>query len=188
MINRSKLPVLILVATISGLTSIVTTKPIAFAQQTSTNLITYINSTYGIKLQYPSNWDKQENGTKQDTQTDVVSFSPPASNSNASLDVSTDNGVKGESITEYSSGSLSDLKQSFKNFKLIESTNTVLAGLPAFRLIFTSENENTITRDMEIGTIKGDTAYLLTYEGGVSEYDKNLPIAQKMIDSFQITK
>lgn len=187
MINRSKLPVLVLVAMISGLTLIVATKPTAFAQQTSTNFITYSNSTYGIKLQYPSNWDKQENGTKQDTQTDVVSFSPPVSNSNASLDVSTDSGVSGESIAEYSSGSLSDL-HSFKNFKLIESTNTILAGLPAYRLIYTSENENTIVKDMEIGTIKGDTAYLLTYEGGVNEYDKYLPVAQKMIDSFQLTK
>jgi eukaryotic-like serine/threonine-protein kinase len=133
-------------------------------------------------LQYPSNWDKQENGTKQDTQTDVVSFSPSVSNSNASLDVSTDSGVKGESIAQYSSGSLNDLKQSFKNFKLIESTNTFLAGLPAYRLIYTSEDGNTLV------TIKGDTAYFLTYEGGVNEYDKYLPTAQTMVDSFQITK
>jgi len=41
---------------------------------------------------------------------------------------------------------------------------------------------------MEIGAIKGHKAYILTYEAGPNEYDKYLPIAIKMIDSFQITK
>ena len=41
---------------------------------------------------------------------------------------------------------------------------------------------------MEIGAIKGDKAYILTYETGMNEYDKYLPIIQEMINSFQITK
>ena len=64
-------------------------KQIAFAQQ-ATNLLTYENSSYGIKIQYPSTWEKQENGTKQGSVTDAVSFLPPTINSNASLDISID--------------------------------------------------------------------------------------------------
>jgi hypothetical protein len=41
---------------------------------------------------------------------------------------------------------------------------------------------------LEIGAIKGDKAYILTYEAGMNEYDKYLPIIQEMINSFQITK
>ena len=58
---------------------------------TATNFLPYENSTYGIKVQYPSSWDKQENGTRQDTETDLVTFYPPSTNSNASLDISIDN-------------------------------------------------------------------------------------------------
>jgi hypothetical protein len=41
---------------------------------------------------------------------------------------------------------------------------------------------------MEIGAIKGGKVYLLTYEAGPNEYDKYLPIALKMIDSFKLIK
>lgn len=62
---------------------------LAQVKPTTTNFITNQNSTYGIKIQSPSDWQKQENGTKQDTQTDIVTFYAP-SNSNANLDLSID--------------------------------------------------------------------------------------------------
>jgi hypothetical protein len=56
-----------------------------------------------------------------------------------SLHVSTDDisDEKGVSVSQYSSEGLSDLQQSFRNFKLIESTTkNVLATLPAYKLIY----------------------------------------------------
>lgn len=182
---------LVLVLVLSGLTLIVTSKLIAIAQPGPLNLLTYANSTYGIKFQYPSNWDKVQNGTKQDTETDIVTLYPPASNSNASIDVSIDDisDEKGMSVAQYSSDGLSDLKQSLKDFKVIESTTkNVLATLPAYKLVYTSQDGNTVLKDMEIGAIKGDKAYIITYEAGVGEYDKYIQMVQKMIDSFQVTK
>ncbi|MGB7954422.1 MAG: PsbP-related protein, partial [Candidatus Nitrosopolaris sp.] len=172
----------------------VATMQTVFAQQTTkstTNFLQYANSTYGIKLQYPSSWDKEENGTKQDTETDVVTFSPPAINSNASLDISIDDisDEKGIALAQYASSGVSDLKQSLKNFKLVGlSTNSVLAGLPAYKSIYTYVDQNTIFKDMEIGAIKGDKVYILTYEAGMNEYDKYLPVIQELINSFQVTK
>jgi hypothetical protein len=183
--------VLALVVIVSGISLVVATKQTVFAQQTTTNFLPYANSTYGIKLQYPSSWDKEENGTRQGTETDVVTFSPPAINSNASLDMTIDDisDEKGIALAQYASGSISDLKQSVKNFKLVGlNTNSVLAGLPAYKSIYTYVGENTIFKDMEIGAIKGDKAYILTYEAGMNEYDKYLPIIQELINSFQLTK
>jgi eukaryotic-like serine/threonine-protein kinase len=68
------------------------------------------------------------------------------------------------------------------------TTNNVLAGLSAYKSIYTYVGENTTFKDMEIGAIKGDKAYILTYEAGINEYDKYLPIIQELINSFQITK
>ena len=185
---------LVLIVIISYVYPTIATKQTVFAQQTTkstTNFLPYVNSTYGIKLQYPSSWDKEENGTRQDTETDVVTFSPPAINSNASLDISIDDisDEKGIALAQYASSGVSDLKQSLKNFKLVGlSTNSVLAGLPAYKSIYTYVDQNTIFKDMEIGAIKGDTAYILTYEAGINEYDKYLPIIQELINSFQVTK
>jgi hypothetical protein len=189
--NKTILSVLALVVIVSGISLVVATKQTVFAQQTTTNFLPYANSTYGIKLQYPSSWDKEENGTRQGTEIDVVTFSPSAINSNASLDMTIDDisDEKGIALAQYASGSISDLKQSVKNFKLVGlNTNSVLAGLPAYKSIYTYVGENTIFKDMEIGAIKGDKAYILTYEAGMNEYDKYLPIIQELINSFQLTK
>jgi serine/threonine-protein kinase len=189
--NKTILSVLALVVIVSGISLVVATKQTVFAQQTTTNFLPYANSTYGIKLQYPSSWDKEENGTRQGTETDVVTFSPSAINSNASLDMTIDDisDEKGIALAQYASGSISDLKQSVKNFKLVGlNTNSVLAGLPAYKSIYTYVVENTIFKDMEIGAIKGDKAYILTYEAGMNEYDKYLPIIQELINSFQLTE
>ena len=179
-------------------TSLITTSLIAImphtllAQSAPANLLTYQNSTAGIKLQYPSNWVKQENGTRQDTQTDLVTFTPTI-NSNASLDITVDDITDSLSTTlaQYASDEIGSLKQQFANndFKLIESKSSIiLAGLPAYRIAYTSVDQNTTTKDMEIGAIKGGKVYLLTHEAGPNEYDKYLPIALKMIDSFKLIK
>jgi eukaryotic-like serine/threonine-protein kinase len=192
--NKSILSTLVLIVIISYVYPTVATKQTVFTQQTTkptTNFLPYANSTYRIKLQYPSSWDKEENGTRQDTETDVVTFSPSAVNSNTSLDISIDNisDEKGIPLAQYASDSISDLKQSLKDFNLVGSTtNNILAGLPAYKSIYTYVGENTIFKDMEIGAIKGDKAYILTYEAGINEYDTYLPIIQELINSFQLAK
>jgi eukaryotic-like serine/threonine-protein kinase len=162
------------------------------AQTTPANLLTYQNSTFGIKMQYPSNWEKQENGTRQDTQTDIVTFLSPVINSRANLDVSIDDisGEKGISLTQYANQNIADLNQSLPDAKLIASNtnNVVIAGLPAYRMVYTSADGSTILKTMEIGAMKGDKVYILTYEAAMQEYAKYLPVIQRMIDSFQITK
>ncbi|MFZ0894237.1 MAG: hypothetical protein WAZ77_07020 [Candidatus Nitrosopolaris sp.] len=72
--NKSILSMLVLIVIISYVYPTIATKQTVFAQQTTkstTNFLPYVNSTDGIKLQYPSRWDKEENGTKQDTETDT---------------------------------------------------------------------------------------------------------------------
>lgn len=183
--------VLLLLIVIAAIILTVATEHEVFAQQTTTNFLTYENSTFGIKVQYPASWDEEQNGTKQDTETDIVTFYPSSSNSNASLDVITDDisDEKGISLIQYASDSLTDLRQSLKDFKLVGSTtNNLLAGLPAYDYVYTYQDGNSVFKDMEIGAIKGDNVYILTYEAGTDEYAKYLPVIQQSINSFQITK
>jgi eukaryotic-like serine/threonine-protein kinase len=169
-------------------TSAISKSHIALAQ-TVNKLETYQNSSYGIRIQYPSDWEKQENGTKQDTQTNVVTFFPQASN--ASFDIAIDDITeKGITISQYSGNSIDDLRQSAKDFKLVESNTTgvFLAGLPAYKLVYTSTDQTNNLKTMEIGAIKDNKAFVVTYEAGTAEYDKYLPRILGMISSFTITR
>jgi hypothetical protein len=68
------------------------------------------------------------------------------------------------------------------------SNDTTLAGgnNPAHKITYTVA---TGLKTMAVYTIKGDKAFILEYiTGSEATYSSYLPIAQKMIDSFQITK
>ena len=41
---------------------------------------------------------------------------------------------------------------------------------------------------MQVWTIKDDKAYIITYVAQEEDYENDLQIVQKMIDSFKITK
>lgn len=185
--NKTTLSMLVIVVVLSGVFLIVATNKAVFAQHTTTaNLLTYENSTNDIKLQYPSGWDKDLNVTSPD----VVTFYPRAINSNASLTITVDDisDEKGIPLAQYASDSNDAIKHQTKDFKLVGSTtNNTLAGLPAYKSIYTyAADNNTKVQGMEIGAIKGDNVYIFTYEAGPNEYDKYLPIVQQLIKSFQI--
>jgi hypothetical protein len=48
-------------------------------------------------------------------------------------------------------------------------------------------DEQTDVKKMEIGTKVGDSFYLIEFYADMENYDRILPTAQQMIDSFQIT-
>ena len=138
-------------------------------------------------MQYPSSWDKDLNVTSPD----IVTFYPHAINSNASLTVTVDNisDEKGIPLAQYAADSNDAIKHRTKDFKLLGSTtNNTLAGLPAYKSVYTYAGRNNSTvQGVEIGAIKGDKVYIFTYEAGPNEYDTYFPMIRNMIYSVQIT-
>ena len=184
--NKIALAMLVTVVVLSGVFLIVATNKAVLAQRTTTaNVLTYENSTNDIKLQYPSNWDKELNVSSPD----VVTFYPSAVKSNASLTVTVDDisDEKGIPLAQYASDSNDAIKHETKDFKLLGSTtNNTLAGLPAYKSIYSyAGDNNTKVQGIQIGAIKWDKVF--TYEAGPNEYHKYLPMIRQMIYSFQIT-
>ena len=68
------------------------------------------------------------------------------------------------------------------------STNNTLAGLPAYKSVYTyGARSNSTVQGVEIGAIKGDKVYIFTYEAEPNEYYTYLPMIRNMIYSVQIT-
>ncbi|MDQ3840902.1 MAG: hypothetical protein M3297_16740 [Thermoproteota archaeon] len=68
--------------------------------------------------------------------------------------------------------------------QLLESNTTTLAGLPAYKTVFT----NLGLKTMQILTIKDDRVYTITYVAEEEDFQDDLEVAEKMIKSFQITE
>lgn len=159
-------------------------------------MLAYENSTYGIRMKYPSNWHKAENlSSGHDNNSmlvDVVRFSSPSKNFSdtfsQSLDLKIDNisDIQPMTLAKYANNSIEDLR---KDFKIIElDRDARLSDNPAYKLVYTGVEEGVNLQAMLILTIKGDKAYILSYNAEPTKFAYYLPTLKKMINSFQITK
>jgi Caspase domain/PsbP-like protein len=163
------------------------------------NFLTYQNSTYGIRIQYPPSWYKSigyvpANVSESGNNQGIISFFPHSKKDSAAVKISVNylNTTKG--VAEYLSDKIVAYRDNTEHFKSIEvNTNSTLSGLPAYRLVYTSAIDYRFApktdhfKDLEVGTIDGARVYYIQYKNDPIQFDSDLPIVQKMINSFQIT-
>lgn len=162
------------------------------------NFATFQNATYGIKMLYPSTWEKEENiggsGSGASKLIDIVRFSPSFENNNSdksaeNFNVKVDDvsDIKPISLAKYTNATIEDLR---KDFKIISEDRNATAGNnnPAYKVEYTGTEEDVNLNAMIIFTIKGDKAYIISYTAEPSRYSSDLPVVQKMIDSIEFVK
>ncbi len=141
--------------------------------------LTYENSTYGIKIQYPADWEKVE----QKQQFFHVTFYSPDSAAVASIYIEVL--APGTAIDAYTDAIIKQVK-TLTDFKMDESSSATLAGYPAHKIVFTDRYDRNLMKEMAIWTIRDNKAYVIMYHAAMEQYSDYLPIIQKMIDSLQI--
>ena len=177
-----------------------TSVQVALAQKNSVNssnnnFIIYENRTYGIKINYPSDWQKTEhtNGNKFW----VEFISPSQNNPNAfpaTISVSVEglnHNITTNTTDEYVAGIVNNAKQSLSDFQIIESNrNANITGGPAYKIVYSFLSQDPAVQahfqSMNIWTIKDKKVYSISYTEVKSEYAAYLPTVQSMIDSFKI--
>jgi eukaryotic-like serine/threonine-protein kinase len=146
--------------------------------QTSDKMIIYDNPTFGIRIQYPSDWGRLDLSFLQDSAD--IDFYPLNDTSLAkNLKVQVKNlPFHNMTLEEYTNSQINLLEEN-----LLESSAATLAGIPGYKIVFTNIEG---LKTMQVWTIKDDKAYIITYVAQEEDYEKELQIAQKMIDSFEI--
>jgi hypothetical protein len=156
--------------------------------------LTYQNSTEGIKIRYPANWEKVKNASIP--QFAVLFLSPQENSSDIfrerlvvqAVDLPSKNTTLDELVNEL----VGNLKTRLVNFELQDSKPfTIASNNSAQMLIYTYSNflpDFRTLKSMDVATINGNKAYIITYNAEASKYSSYLPIVQKMIESFEITK
>jgi eukaryotic-like serine/threonine-protein kinase len=155
----------------------------------NSDFLIYENSTFGIKIQYPSDW------LKNTTAQGVTFVLPGERNSSkpenflAKLDATTIAGVPANaSLKGLADGVLNGYKRSLPNFQLESYTNTTAGGSPAVKIayMFTGYKVGNL-KATDIATIKQGRLYIVQYYVQ-SEYQIYMPMLQKMVESFTIIK
>ena len=140
----------------------------------------YENPTYGIQIQYPSDWGRLDLSFLQDSaDIDFYPLSDTSLAKNVKLQV---NNLPFHNMTleEYTNTQINPTEEI-----LLESNTTTLADIPGYKIVFTNVAG---LKTMQVWTIKDDKAYIITYVAKEEDYENDLQIAQKMIDSFEIIK
>ena len=158
----------------------------AINETTSNNsFLTYENnSTLGIKIQYPSSWERLEYDNEG-----VLFLSPSESNSDKFLEsfsirVTPSNNM---SVSELAKESIDNDGLQYTHFQLIESKVITFNGKSAYLLKYTFTDKlfgNGMA--MDIGTMNGHKAYVLSYFAEPAKFSNYLPTIKRMIESFSI--
>lgn len=155
---------------------------------TNNSFLTYQDNTLGIKIDYPTSWIHELHPGG------LVTFLPSLEgNTNtypAGLGIIVEH-LKARNIplSEITKIQIKNSTQNHPDFKLLESTDFRLAGNTAYKIVFTATDSMKHERKaMQIWTVNGDKAYLITYKAEPGQYSKYLPTIEKMVDSFQFTK
>jgi eukaryotic-like serine/threonine-protein kinase len=159
------------------------------------SLLSYENSTYGIRIQYPANWTKEEQDSNPaDSVTNIVTLYSPLDSRvdeySENLGVSVENLTNANITLEQYTDSLTDnYNETLTDFKVIESnTNTILGGNPAYKLVYTDKEDDINYKTMEIGALVGDKVYFIEYFAEENYYSKYFPTIQKIIESVEVVK
>jgi PsbP-like protein len=150
---------------------------------------TYQNPTYGVTIQYPSDWIKNE--TMQGSL--FVKFDSSQAYKGyyiAEVRLGTYNSPSGN-LTDFLNNEINSYRKSpsYQNLIIADNnTNSTLAGRPAYRVVLTATNpySGIIYTTIETGTIIGSKVYYIHSLVIADQYSNYFPIIQKMIDSLEI--
>jgi eukaryotic-like serine/threonine-protein kinase len=166
-----------LILTILSSLSYVTTRQTTIAQTDQTNFTTYENPTFGIRIQYPSDWGRLDLsflGSSAD-----IDFYPLDDTSGAKdvrIQVKT---LPSQNMTleQYTNTQIKSIEG-----QILESNATTLSGIEAHQLVFT----NIGLKTMQVWTLQEDKVYTITYVAEEEDFENDLQVARRMIESFGI--
>ncbi len=149
------------------------------------NFLNYDNSSHGIKIKYPQNWELQ-NINNPITNEVVIFLSPRESNTDKfqeKLTITVEN-FSG-TLDEFKDSSIKDISNHLSQAKIVNTGTTTLAYKSANQLVFTGKDGENSLKNLQVFTLKGDKAYVITYTAEIDKYDTFIQTAEKMVKSFE---
>ena len=165
------------------------------------NIFTYVNSTFGIKMQVPSDWDLQEIGNMLNRSTVTIirltpafdihkSFDTDPSDGSTYVDINMQKNIRNMSLGTLMKNNINAIKNdnNTSDFKLLNSTTDAnLAGQKAYTIVYSSTYNGLKTITMDSATLCGNRSYSATFNAEPMSYAELAQTARKMIGSLRLT-
>ncbi len=171
------------------ITTIVLSGVVSFAEEeTGISLEQYNNAEFNLNINYPSDWEVQENfmGTV------AIFLSPqesPTDQFRENLNIVTqDLTQQPMTLDEYFETSIAQIKQLMTDFQQVSSEKVNFLNEEAYSIIYTATQGSFKVKIMQYLYIKDNTAYVVTYSAEEENYNQYISIIEQMLNSFRIRR
>jgi hypothetical protein len=149
------------------------------AQTDETNFVPYSNPTFGVRTEYPENWGRLDLSFLQNDSAniDFYPLDDASGSKHVRIQVETIQSAQNMTLEQYTEAKINSTEG-----QILESNSTTLADLPAHEIVFT----NAGLQKIQVWTIKDDRIFTITYEADEEDFQNDLLVAERMIESFQI--
>lgn len=166
--------------------------PLSFTvfAQTQRDWLTYENPDYGISIEYPANWIKQESDLPRASPVAFATSEPNIlviPNATLAVFVYTPK-PEVSSLEEYVSivETQNAEKVQSGDQRMVNTSYTTLSGFPAWSEVFYNYETGRNIKTLITLTLTNNQVYELDYRAQPGEYDRFMPTVQRMLDSFHI--
>jgi eukaryotic-like serine/threonine-protein kinase len=146
---------------------------------------TYNNSDLKFSIKYPGNWELIENYMGVIT---VIFISPmefeyDSFRENVNI-IAHDVSEYNITLEEYNELSVEQIKQTITDVDIKSNEAFTLNGNPAYRVEYTGVQGESTLKWMQIYTIKGNNAYIITLTADIERFDEFAGFTENMINEF----
>ncbi|HEY7083006.1 MAG TPA: hypothetical protein VH500_25210 [Nitrososphaeraceae archaeon] len=176
---------------------------IGLASQNSitSDFFTYVNSTFGIKMQISSDWDLQEVENRLNGPIITIirltpafdihkSFDTDPSDGSTYIDINLQKNIQNLSLDTLMKNNINTIRNdnNTSDFKLLYSTtDATLAGRKAYTMVYTSTYSGLKTITMNSEALCGNRIYSATFNAEPSSYAELAQTAKIMFGSLRLT-
>lgn len=148
----------------------------------------YENSGSGVKLKYPESWERQDKNAFGEVARFFPKVEKKANNCPAEIIINVNPLQQQQSLDEYKNIVKNQIVDNNPASQVTDKStiDTTLSKLRGYKLVYQRQDEQCNLQVMEIGTLRNNQAYYITYAAKASEYDKFLPQVEEMVKSFEI--
>jgi hypothetical protein len=146
----------------------------------------YENVRKRIKITYLKEWTVNEPGIENIVVVFSSSIGGPWDTFQETLSIAAEPVSAQTTLDEYTESRITTLKETISNFQVVEEASTILAGLPAYSIVYTGKMNEQNLKWMQLWTIKDETAFVIVYTASQSQYESFLGIIQRMMGTFEI--
>ena len=147
----------------------------------------YENKEYGFSLSYPSTWIVQE--PDQNDRGIVAGFLAPGedlNNPTIYIYVQIEKLPVGQKINleQYSQAVMSNLKAAAGDLDIVTDSDISVGGQPGHAIAYNLDSQGVVFRVLKAWTLKGEMAYVFTYNAPSDRYEEFAGDASKIIGSL----